>query len=107
MEIGSNKFIIQDRRKNIIMYYVMLELIPRKNVIKKKKGAFLNCWTSVKTKKYAIIVAKKYANRHGWKVIRIMEVYKVNKERYVSDKEILEVYNEACRERVSGIFYTW
>ena len=91
------------------MFFVMLELVPSENNEEKEycEGAFLDCWVDCDSEAEAVEKAKDYASSEGWDYVETKEVYEVQREKYLDDDEILEIYDEACDYGVSGLFYTW
>lgn len=91
------------------MYYVMIETAPSEDNEEKNTcgGAFLDCWVKAETEEAAVEAAKEYAAHNGWEYISTEEVSIAERENYSDDKETLEVYDEACRYDIAGVFYMW
>lgn len=91
------------------IYWVMLEVAPS-DENEECEGAFLNCWVKAESEQKAIEAAKEYAKDQDWEYIGLEDISVVTREQYTEDEEdadSLEAYDEACREGISGIFYTW
>lgn len=87
----------------------MMEIAPNGDN-EECEGAFLDCWVKAETEQEAVDVAKDYAETQGWEFIGLEEVSVVTREQYTDDEEdadSLEAYDEAFREGISGIIYTW
>lgn len=74
-------------------------------------GAIVNCWVKSKNIKSALNTAKKFVINQGWEVISIEDELVVSRDMYLGDseedEELLECFDEAMREGISAIFYTY
>ena len=66
-----------------------------------------HCTLEARNEDEAVEKAKEYADSEGWDYVETKEVSEVQREKYLDDDEILEVYDEACDYGISGMFYTW
>ncbi|MEH7012430.1 hypothetical protein V7087_16720 [Neobacillus niacini] len=95
------------------IYLIQFEAIPLIDNPEREEceGAFVNCWVKSKNLKLALNAAKNYVVNQGWKVISIEDQYKVSRDMYIGDtqedKELLHCFDEALREGISAIFYTY
>lgn len=62
-------------------------------------------------KNLALSKAKKYVSNQGWEVISIEDQFIVSRDMYEGateeDEELLECFDEAMRDGISAIFYTY
>jgi hypothetical protein len=74
-------------------------------------GAIVNCWVKSMNIKSALNTAKKFVINQGWEVISIEDQFLVSRDMYLGDseedEELLECFDEAMREGISTIFYTY
>jgi hypothetical protein len=97
----------------VTIYLIQLEAIP---VIdnpesEESAGAFVNCWVKSKSIKLALNTAINYVVNQGWEVISIEDQFMASRDMYLGnteeDKELLECFDEALKEGISAIFYTY
>ncbi|WML44677.1 hypothetical protein [Neobacillus sp. PS3-40] len=95
------------------IYFIQFEAIPHIDNPESEEcaGAFVNCWVNSKNIKLALNTAKNYVVNQGWEVISIEEQSIASRDMYLGDteedKELLECFDEALREGISAIFYTY
>ncbi|MBT2701600.1 hypothetical protein J7E79_30595 [Bacillus sp. ISL-40] len=95
------------------IYLIQLEAIPLIDNPESEEcvGAFVNCWVKSKNIKLALNTAKNYVVNQGWEVISIEDQFIASRDMYLGDtqedKELLECFDEALREDISAIFYTY
>jgi hypothetical protein len=94
------------------IYFFQLEAIPHLDNPEKEEclGAYVNCWVKSINVKSAWNKAKNFVSNEGWEVVRIQDQFIANRKMYEGDNEAeesLECFDEAMRDGVSGIFYTW
>ena len=91
------------------IYYLMLEAVPRENNDESKvfAGAFINFWVKSATKKSALMKAKKSIEDENWRFIKTEEIFVCEREFYYDEPDSLECYDEACKNGIASIFYTW
>ncbi|EJR99336.1 hypothetical protein JDS77_21935 [Bacillus cereus group sp. N28] len=94
------------------IYYFSFEAIPCSDNPEKDdcEGAFINCWVDSIDVNLALTKANNYINAEGWKVISIEDQFIANQKQYEGDyelKESLECFEQAMRDGIAAIFYTW
>ncbi len=90
------------------IYYIMAEAVPAKGSAESKEfgGAYINIWVRAQTTDEALIAAKAHIAREGWELVNIEEVFVPDRNGY-TEQESLDCYDEACREGLSSVFYTY
>lgn len=95
------------------IYLIQLEAIPHIDNPESEEcvGAFVNCWVKSTNINLALNTAKNYVINQGWEVISIEDQLIASRDMYLGDteedEELLEWLDEAMREGISAIFYTW
>jgi hypothetical protein len=95
------------------IYLVQIEAKPQIDNPESKEcvGAIVNCWVKSKNIKSALNTARNFVINQGWDVISIEDQFVVSRDMYlgdsVEDEELLECFDEAMREGISAIFYTY
>lgn len=95
------------------IYLIQLEAIPHIDNPESEEcvGAFVNCWVKTTNIKLALNKAQNYVINQGWEVISIEEQFIASRDMYLwetdEDEELLECFDEAMREGISAIFYTY
>lgn len=95
------------------IYLIQFEAIPLIDNPESEQcvGAFVNCWVKSKNIELALNTAKNYVVNQGWEVISIEDQFIASRDMYFGDteedKELLECFDEALREGISAIFYTY
>jgi len=74
-------------------------------------GAIVNCWVKSINMKLALNRAKNYLSNQGWEVINVEDQFITSRDMYIGeaeeDDELLECFDEAMRDGISAIFYTY
>jgi len=95
------------------IYLIQLEAIPDIDNPEKEKcvGAIVNCWVKSINMKLALNRAKNYLSNQGWEVINVEDQFITSRDMYIGeaeeDDELLECFDEAMRDGISAIFYTY
>jgi hypothetical protein len=94
------------------IYFFHIEAIPHLDNPEKEEcvGAIVNCWVKSINEKSAWNKAEKYVSKEGWEVVSIQDEFIANRSMYEGDIEAegsLECFDEATRDGISAIFYTW
>jgi hypothetical protein len=95
------------------IYFIQLEAIPLIDNPESEEcvGAIVNCWVKSENIKLALNTAKSYVVNHSWEVISIEDQFIASRDMYLGDTEedmeLLECFDEALREGISAIFYTY
>ncbi|MDF2855824.1 MAG: hypothetical protein K0Q87_1675 [Neobacillus sp.] len=95
------------------IYLVQIEANPQNDNAESKEcvGTIVNCWVKSKIIKSALNTARNFVINQGWDVISIEDQFVVSRDMYlgdsVEDEELLECFDEAMREGISAIFYTY
>lgn len=94
------------------IFFFQFEAIPRLDNPESEEciGAVINCWVKSKSEKLALEIADKYISNEGWKVVSIEDRFIANRNLYEGDsdgEESLECFDEAMRDGIAAIFYTW
>jgi len=94
------------------IYFFQIKTIPHIDNPEREEcvGAFVNCWVKTINEKSAWTKAKKYVINEGWDVVSIEDQFIAKRNMYEGDSEAeesLECFNEAIRDGISAIFYTW
>ena len=93
----------------MIIYYLMVEAVPRHNNPENKEygGAYINCWVKADSQTDALNKMKEYLHEQDWKFIKIEDIFAVEKERYIDEPDSLKCYENALQNGLGAIFYTW
>lgn len=91
------------------IYYLMIEAIPNLKNPERNEfgGAYINCWVKASTQKDALKRAKEYIDEEGWIFIKVEDAWVAQRQFYMDTPESLECFDEACKNGLSAIFYTW
>ncbi|WKA56218.1 hypothetical protein [Planococcus shixiaomingii] len=94
------------------IYYFKFEATPNPDNPEREQyeGAIVNCWVDGTSMKPALTEAAKYVKNEGWKIEKMDDSFKVERERYEGNPELsesLECFDQALREGVSALFYVW
>lgn len=87
----------------------MIEAIPRETNIEKDEvgGAFINLWIKAESREIAIFKAKEYVDDEDWDFLNIEDIIIAQRDSYIDEPESLKCYDEACKNGIDAIFYTW
>lgn len=67
----------------------------------------MNCWIRSNSEHEAEIIAVEAIRNDGWCIQSLEDKFIAEKERYVDDPEVLELYEQAEKEGESYIFNIW
>lgn len=91
------------------IYYFLFEVLPEPDSenFEDSGGAFVNCWIRSNSEHEAEIIAVEAIRNDGWCIQSLEDKFIAEKERYVDDPEVLELYEQAEKEGESYIFNIW
>ena len=95
------------------IHYFRFEAVPLADNPEGKlyKGALVNCWVNSRDEELALNGAINYVrDNEGWEVIRVEEQSIADRSRYEGDSELeesLECFDQAVRDGIGVILYTW
>ena len=91
------------------IYYLMTEVVPKRNNPESKEfgGAYINCWVNAATQKDALSKVKEYIDEEDWTFIKTEDIFLAQRHLYLDEPDSLECYDEACKNGISAMFYTW
>lgn len=95
-----------------MIYCIMFEAVPRADNPNKNDfaGTFINCWVDSIDVDSAMVEAENYIKDEGWEIISIRDKFTVNRKQYEGEdqlKESLECFDQAIKDGIVAIFYTW
>ena len=91
------------------VYYLMVEATPKRDNPESKEygGAYINCWVKADTPTDALRRVKEYIHGQHWNLVKLEDIFTVQRERYLNEPDSLEAYDNASRYGLDAIFYTW
>lgn len=91
------------------IYYYMIEAVPSRNNPEGKQcgGAYINCWVNAAAQTDALIKAIEYIDDEDWIFMKTEDAFIAQRDSYLNEPDSLKCYDEACKNGISAIFYTW
>lgn len=91
------------------VYYLMVEAVPCRDNPESGAfgGAYVNCWVKAASQTEARNIAREYIRREKWQPQRVEELRVVQREWYFDEPDSLACYDEACKNGLGAMFYTW